>query len=73
MLSSQTLQLDPVETGANVILLTPYDDGVFYGTRHHKDINLASPVQTYLDLRSTGSRGQEAAEVLFQKEIAPNW
>ncbi len=67
------IQLDPVETGADVILLSPYDDGVFYGTRQQQDMSLASPLQTYLDLQSTGGRGIEAAEVLLQKEIAPNW
>jgi len=67
------LQLMPVETGANVILLAPYDDGVFYGVRQRQDVSLVSPIQTYLDLQSAGGRGREAAEVLFQKEIAPKW
>jgi hypothetical protein len=64
--------LAPVETGANVVLITPYDDGVFYGTRQY-DISLVSPIQTYLDFQSTGGRGREAADVLLQKEIVPNW
>ena len=67
------IQLDPVETGADVILLSPYDDGVFYGVRQQQDVSLASPIQTYLDLHCTGGRGQEAADFLLQKEIAPNW
>lgn len=67
------LQLTPVETGANVILLTPYDEGIFYGMKQRQDVSLVSPVQTYLDLQSAGGRGIEAAEALLQKEIVPNW
>ena len=73
LLSQSALQLDPVETGANVILVTPYDDGVFYDARERLDITLVSPLQTYLDLQSSDGRGREAAEFLFQKEILPNW
>ena len=73
LLSLPSLQLAPVETGADVILLSPYDDGVFYGSRQEQDISLVSPLQTYLDLQSTGGRGIEAAEELLQKEIIPNW
>lgn len=71
------LQLEPVETRANVVLLTPYDDGVFYGVfygaRQQQDISLVSPLQAYLDLQETGGRGREAADFLLQKEIVPNW
>ena len=51
LLDQPLLQLAPVETGANVILLSPDDDGVFYGARQQPDISLASPIQTYLDLQ----------------------
>jgi len=73
LLKLPPLQLAPVETGADVILLSPYDDGVFYGARQEQDMSLASPLQTYLDLQSAGGRGIEAAEELLQKEIVPNW
>ncbi len=73
LLEQEVLQLTPVESGANVILLSPYDDGVFYGARQQQDTSLASPIQTYLDLQSTGARGLEAAAVLLQTEIIPNW
>ena len=68
----RAFDLTPIETGANVVLLTPYDDGVFYGARQEQDVSLASPLQTYLDLHSAGGRGIEAAEELLQKEIVPN-
>ena len=67
----ELFDLAPVETGANVVLLTPYDDGVFYGVQQRQEISLASPLQTYLDLQSTGGRGREAADVLLQKVIIP--
>lgn len=69
----ELLDLAPVQTGANVLLLSPYDDGVFYGVQQRQGVSLASPLQTYLDLQSTGGRGREAADVLRQQEIIPNW
>lgn len=69
----RAFDLIPVETGANVVLLIPYDDGVFYADQQKEGVSLVSPIQTYLDLQSAGGRGREAAEVLFQKEIAPKW
>ena len=73
LLGQTILQLTPVEGGANVTLLSPADDGVFYGATWQQDTSLASPIQTYLDLQSTGARGLEAAGVLLQTEIIPNW
>lgn len=69
----EPFNLVPVETGANVVLLTPYDDGVFYDARPQQGISLASPLQTYLDLQSAGGRGREVAEILLQKEIVSHW
>ena len=69
----EPFNLVPVETGANVVLLTPYDDGVFYGVRQQQDVSLVSPLQAYLDLQGTGGRGREAGEVLLRQEIIPQW
>jgi hypothetical protein len=65
--------LKEVETGANVMLLGPYDEGVFYGTQVIDDIRIVSPVQIYLDLKSYKGRGEEAAEVLLRDVIKPKW
>lgn len=73
LLGQTILQLTPVESGANVTLLSPADDSVFYGATQQQDTSLASPIQTYLDLQSTGARGLEAAAILLQTEIIPNW
>lgn len=59
--------LKPVPSGANVILLTPYDEGVFYAASAVGGIITASPVQVYLDVIGSRARGQEAAEAIRQK------
>jgi hypothetical protein len=67
------LNLKEVESGANVMLLEPYDEGVFYGTEVIDDIRIVSPLQIYLDLKSYKGRGEEAAEVLLRDVIKPKW
>lgn len=67
------LNLKEVPSGANVTLLTPYDEGVFYGTRLVDGIRVASPVQIYLDLVNFRGRGEEASHVLLEEAIKPTW
>ena len=67
------LDLKEVESGANVMLLEPYDEGVFYGTQVIDDIRIVSPLQIYLDLKGYKGRGEEAAEVLLRDVIKPKW
>jgi hypothetical protein len=67
------LNLKEVESGANVMLLGPYDEGVFYGTQVIDDIRIVSPLQIYLDLKNYKGRGEEAAEVLLRDVIKPKW
>ena len=67
------LGLNEVTSGANVTLLEPYDEGVFYGAEMEEGIRLASPVQVYLDLKGFRGRGEEAAEKLFDEVIRPQW
>ena len=56
-----------VDSGANVFLLTPYDEGVFYAASVVGGIVTASPVQVYLDVIASHARGQEAAAAIRQK------
>ncbi len=70
---AERLELKPVTSGANVNLITPYDDGVFYGAEIKGDAKVTSPVQTYLDLRQIKGRGEEAADFLKQQVIQPSW
>jgi hypothetical protein len=65
--------LKPVDSGGNVILLEPYDDGVFEGARDLYGMRAVSPVQLYLDLRSMPGRGEEAAEEILVRELRPSW
>ena len=67
------LNLKKVTSGANVTLLTPYDEGVYYGSCEFNGIQVASPIQVYLDLAGDRGRGQEAARELMEKVIRPSW
>ena len=79
------LGLKPVETGPNLVLLEPYDEGVFYGAR---DIGyefraaegpavpagrVVSDIQLFLDLKSYKARGEEAASFLLEQKLRPRW
>jgi hypothetical protein len=67
------LNLKEVESGANVMLLDPYDEGIFYGTQVIEDIRVVSPLQIYLDLKGYKGRGEEAAEAILRDVIKPKW
>jgi len=67
------MDLKAVTSGANVILLAPYDKGVFYGACEIDGVQVVNPIQNYLDLKGIKGRGEEAANALFEKEILPQW
>jgi hypothetical protein len=60
--------------GYNLAVLIPADDGVFY-LLDDKDGRLActNPVQTYVDLSQSKTRGEEAAEALLEQNLKPAW
>ena len=62
------LELKAVLGGDNVVIYTPYDDGVFYPTAGCEE-PVTGPVQTYLDLRASAARGVEAAGAVFEKYL----
>lgn len=63
-----------VDSGANLTVLLPRDDGVFYGQRGVSgDLAWTGPVQTYVDLRHSGGRGEEAAEAILEMQLKPAW
>jgi len=70
---ASALNFKKVSSGANVSLLTPYDQGLFYGTRNANGFQVASPVQIYLDLHTYHGRGEEAAKELLEQVIRPSW
>lgn len=70
---AKSLEFKKVESGANVTLLSPYDDGIFYGLQEVKGVRVVSNIQLYLDLKSYGGRGEEAAQFIFDERIKPGW
>ena len=69
----KTLGLKEVPSGANVTLLSPYDEGVFYGAADINGIRIVSSVQAYLDLIGFRGRGEEAATFLLEQVIQRQW
>ncbi len=70
---AEDLQLKKVETGANVTLLQPYDEGIFYGLQDSNGTKVVSDIQLYLDLKSYKGRGEEAAQAIFEQRIKTRW
>jgi hypothetical protein len=70
---AKRLRLKPVASGANVSIIEPYDVGVLAGRKCVDGAYVASPVQTYLDLRANNARGEEAAQAILEQVIEPQW
>lgn len=68
-------QAERVESGANIVVMIPEDLGVLAGERSHPldDMPVTHPIQTYIDLKQAGGRGEEAAEALLEQRIKPAW
>jgi len=62
-----------VSSGSNVILMEPYDEGVFYGLQMIKGVRVVSDIQLYLDLINYKERGEEAAKFLLEERIRKQW
>jgi hypothetical protein len=64
-----------VDSGANIVVLIPEDDGVFYENqfRMGRSLGRTNPVQTWLDLKHAGGRGEEAAEAIMEQCLKPGW
>lgn len=71
------IEAKPVDSGENVVVLIPDDDGVFYmangGYVGEHRMACTNPVQTYVDLFHSGGRGQEAAEAVLEQRLKPEW
>lgn len=63
-LVTKKMDLKPVSTGANVVLLIPFDEGVFYKTQQIQNREIVSDVQLYLDLQGAKGRAEEQAAAL---------
>jgi len=58
---TENLNISPIERSGNVKLVTPYDEGVFYGSRLVNEVRTVSTIQLYIDLFNHPGRGEEAA------------
>lgn len=67
------VDLKPVTSGANVTILKPYDEGVFYNTQGVDGVPVVSAVQIYLDLMKIHGRGEEAAQAVLERVIKKIW
>ena len=65
--------LKEVPSGANVSLMIPYDDGVFYGAGEVEGLRVVCLVQLYLDLKGYKGRGEEAAAAIWKQELSKLW
>ena len=63
-----------VDSGENLVVLTPDDSGVFYLQESEGNrLACTNPIQTYVDLWHCGGRGQEAAAALLEQKLKPEW
>lgn len=71
------IEAKPVESGENLIILIPEDEGVFYlgdgGTMGNNRMSCTNLVQTYVDLWHCGGRGKEAADAVLEQRLKPAW
>jgi hypothetical protein len=63
------LMLKASPSGANVWILTPRDEGVYWGTQQAGELALVSNVQLYLDLVNFKGRGEEQATALREQKL----
>jgi hypothetical protein len=63
------LQLKEVPSGANLQIIVPYDEGVYYKGQEVDSDMVANPIQIYLDLYKHKGRGREQAEFLRERVI----
>jgi hypothetical protein len=70
---ADSLAIKPVESGFNVTLLEPYDEGVLYGLEDIEGSQVVSPIQVFLDLKGLRGRGEEAADALIERVIQKKW
>ena len=58
-----------VPTGANLNILVPHDDGVYFCLRQIRQDYVVNAVQLYLDLFTDKGRGEEAAQAMRDLEL----
>jgi hypothetical protein len=64
--AARTLALRPADTGANVMLLEPYDDVVFERTWESGGLRCVAPSQMAVDLLTSPGRGPAEGEAVLE-------
>lgn len=64
--AAQALQLRPVDRGANVVLVEPFDSVVYRGAQLKKDLTYAAPSQVVVDLLTGPGRAPEEGASLIE-------
>ncbi len=76
-LFEELVEAKRVDSGENLVVLIPADDGVFYGgdggTMGDNRMRCTNVVQTYVDMFYCRGRGEEAAEALLNQRLKPEW
>ena len=62
------LELQPVNTGGNVVITIPHDETPCMYAKPVHDTLVTSPAQTVIDLLGDAGRGEEAAEAILRRE-----
>lgn len=70
---ARTVGLKEVDNGANVVLIQPRDEGVFYKSEQIGELPVVCPVQAYLDCMRFGGRGEGAADAILEQRLRPTW
>ena len=65
----RNLDLQPVDSGGNVIIIRPYEPGVFMGLQDLNGFMVVSNIQLYIDLYNFKGRGREQAEFLRETAL----
>jgi hypothetical protein len=73
----KTTSAKSVDSGENLVVLVPADFGVLLtfqpGEPDDRRLRPTDPAQTYVDLRHSGGRGDEAAQALLEQVLLPAW
>ena len=70
----QALSAKEVESGDNLVLLVPQDEGpLFNAQRRPRGAACTSALQTYVDVAHLPGRGEEAAAAILEQVLKPTW
>ena len=65
----QAMQLERIELGGTVHVITPYDEGILQHRQTLEHLPVVCNTQLYLDLVQHPTRGKEAAEFLRKERM----